>query len=54
LPATRFAKPQVQRGWLLPHAEAECGPAVNQLVNELLSPEVADNLGDVLGIERLS
>jgi hypothetical protein len=46
--------PKYKEAGFFPHAEAECGPAVNQLVNELLSPEVADNLGDMLGIERLS
>lgn len=46
--------PKYKQAGFFPHAEAECGPAVNQLINEMLSPEVADKLGDKLGIERLS
>jgi hypothetical protein len=46
--------PKYKEAGFFPHAEAECGPAVNQLVNEIVSPDVADKLGDKLGIERLS
>lgn len=37
-----------------PHADADCGPAINALVRELTAPAFADRIGALLGIERLS
>ena len=37
-----------------PHADADCGPAINALVRELTAPAFADRIGDLLGIARLS
>jgi hypothetical protein len=37
-----------------PHADVDCGPAINALVRELTAPAFADRIGDLLGITRLS
>ena len=37
-----------------PHADADCGPALNALVGELTAPAFANRIGDLLGIARLS
>ena len=36
-----------------PYDSADCGPAINALVERLTSPEVADAIGQRLGIDRL-
>jgi len=36
-----------------PHEQADCGPSVNALIDELTSAEFADAIGSRLGIERL-
>jgi hypothetical protein len=52
--ALRQDFPQYKEAGYLPYSEKECGPAVVELINEATSPQVADTLGDQLGIERLS
>jgi hypothetical protein len=52
--ALRRDFPKYKEAGYLPYSEKECGPAVVALINEVTSPEVADTLGDQLGIERLS
>jgi hypothetical protein len=37
-----------------PYADADCGPAVRQLVTGLTSAAFADAIGDALGIDKLS
>jgi hypothetical protein len=52
--ALRQDFPNYGEAGFLPYSEKECGPAVTDLVNEVTSPDVADALGEQLGIERLS
>jgi hypothetical protein len=46
--------PRYRGTGFFPHADADCGPALNALVGELTAPAFADRIGDLLGIERLS
>lgn len=46
--------PRYRGAGFFPHARADCGPAVNALVDALTSPAFADRLGTLLGIERMS
>lgn len=46
--------PKYKEAGFFPYLEEECGPAVVKLVEEVTAPEVADKLGDKLGIERMS
>lgn len=45
--------PRYAGAGFFPYADADCGPAVRELVAELCRPEVATVLGEQLGIERL-
>lgn len=58
LPADRRADlardfPTYGEAGFFPYAPADCGPSVRELVAELTSPEVADAVGQRLGIEHL-
>ena len=46
--------PRYRGAGFFPHAEADCGPAINTLVHELTAADFADRIGDLLGIQRLS
>jgi len=46
--------PRYRGAGFFPHADADCGPALNALVGELTAPAFADRIGDLLGIARLS
>jgi hypothetical protein len=46
--------PRYRGAGFFPHAQTDCGPAINALVQELTAPDFADRIGDLLGIERLS
>ena len=46
--------PRYRGAGFFPHADADCGPAINALVRELTAPAFADRIGDLLGIARLS
>lgn len=46
--------PHYRGAGFFPHADGDCGPALNALVGELTAPAFADRVGDLLGIERLS
>ena len=46
--------PRYRGAGFFPHAQADCGPAINTLVDELTAPAFADRIGMLLGIERLS
>jgi hypothetical protein len=46
--------PRYRGAGFFPHAEADCGPAINALVKELTAAGFADRVGDLLGIARLS
>lgn len=46
--------PRYRGAGFFPHADVDCGPAVNALVRELTAPAFADRVGDLLGIEHLS
>jgi hypothetical protein len=46
--------PKYKEAGFFPYSDDECGPTVTKLVEELTSPEVADKLGDKLGIEKMS
>jgi hypothetical protein len=52
--ALREDFPQYKEAGYFPYSDEECGPAVQQLVQEVTAPEVADRLGAKLGIEKLS
>jgi hypothetical protein len=45
--------PRYASAGFFPYDEADCGPAIQSLVEELTSPEFADALGTRLGIEHL-
>jgi len=45
--------PRYAGAGFFPYADADCGPAVRELVAELCRPEVATVLGEQLGIEHL-
>lgn len=44
---------QPEAGYL-PYEPSECGASVNAIVEELTSPEIADAIGESLGVENLS
>jgi 2OG-Fe(II) oxygenase superfamily len=46
--------PKYKEAGFFPYADGECGPSINQLIGELTAPELADKLGDKLGIAKLS
>ncbi len=46
--------PAYRGAGFFPHADADCGPAINALVRELTASAFADRIGALLGIERLS
>ncbi|CBL47215.1 Hypothetical protein HDN1F_36320 [gamma proteobacterium HdN1] len=46
--------PAMKGAGYLPWERNECGQSVNALVEELISPTIADAIGTQLGIERLS
>lgn len=45
--------PRYPSAGFFPHEQADCGPSVNALIDELTSAGVADAIGRRLGIERL-
>ena len=53
-PALAADFPRYRGAGFFPHADADCGPAVNALVAEVTAPAFADAIGARLGIERLS
>jgi len=53
-PALAADFPRYRGAGFFPHAESDCGPAINALVAELTAPAFADAIGARLGIERLS
>jgi len=46
--------PQYRGAGFFPYASSDCGASMNTLVAELTAPAFADQVGDLLGIERLS
>jgi hypothetical protein len=46
--------PRYRGAGFFPHVDADCGPAVNALVRELTTADFADQVGRLLGIQRLS
>jgi hypothetical protein len=46
--------PKYERSGFFPYLPEECGPSVQQVVEDIKSPEFADALGNTLGVERLS
>ena len=46
--------PKYKEAGFFPYSEEECGPAIIELIEEVTSPEIADQLGDKLGIKHLS
>ena len=52
--ALREDFPKYREAGFFPHADDECGPSINQLISELTAPEIADKLGNKLGIDKLS
>ena len=46
--------PRYRGAGFFPHADSDCGPAINALVRELTAPAFADRIGDLLGIGQLS
>jgi hypothetical protein len=46
--------PRYRGAGFFPHTAADCGPAINALVQELTAADFADRVGDLLGIARLS
>lgn len=53
-PALGADFPAYRGAGFFPHARADCGPAINTLVEDLTAPPFADRIGTLLGIERLS
>ena len=45
--------PKYAEAGFFPYEESDCGPSVNQLVGELIDPNVASAVGTRLGIENL-
>ena len=52
-PALEQDFPRYGSAGFFPYEEADCGPAVQSLVQQLTSPAFADALGAMLGIEHL-
>ncbi len=46
--------PSQKEAGYLPFEEADCGPSVRAVVDEMISPEIADAIGDQLGLPNLS
>lgn len=46
--------PDYQRSGFFPYQPSECGPSVQRVIEEMLSPAFSDTLGDLLGVPRLS
>ena len=46
--------PNYPSAGFFPHEQADCGPSINQLIEELSSPAIADAIGLRLGVENLS
>lgn len=46
--------PNMKGAGYLPYTDDECGPAVNNLIQQLTAAGFANGLGDALGIEQLS
>jgi 2OG-Fe(II) oxygenase superfamily len=46
--------PKNKEAGFFPYSEEECGPAIIDLIEEATSPEIADKLGEKLGIKNLS
>jgi len=46
--------PKYDRSGFFPYVPEECGPAIQQLIDDIRSPVFADALGNALGVERLS
>ena len=46
--------PQYRGAGFFPYASSDCGASMNTLIAELTAPAFADQVGDLLGIERLS
>lgn len=46
--------PDYQRSGFFPYLPDECGPSVQRVIEEMLSPAFADTLGDLLGVAKLS
>lgn len=46
--------PRYAGAGFFPHDPAECGPAINRLIAELVAPDFADAIGAPLGIDGLS
>lgn len=46
--------PRYPSAGFFPHEAADCGPSINQLIEELSSPPIADAIGARLGIDKLS
>lgn len=45
--------PRYRGAGFFPHDPTDCGPSINALIDEITSTDVAQQLGDALGIERL-
>jgi hypothetical protein len=52
--ALRDDFPKYKEAGFFPYADDECGPSITQLIGELTAPEIADKLGNKLGIDKLS
>ncbi|RLU04104.1 MAG: 2OG-Fe(II) oxygenase [Ketobacter sp.] len=46
--------PNIRGAGYLPYEPEQCGPLFNDLINTMTSPEFANQLGDLLGIEQMA
>ena len=46
--------PKYERSGFFPYLAQECGPSVQRVIEEMLTPVFADTLGDLLGVPQLS
>lgn len=46
--------PRYSSAGFFPHEQADCGPAINDLIGQLISPAFADAVGGLLGIDNLA
>ncbi|GAB2883200.1 2OG-Fe(II) oxygenase [Microbulbifer echini] len=46
--------PHLKGAGYLPHEKDACGDSINTLIEQFITPEFADTIGDNLGIEKLS
>lgn len=53
-PALAIDFPRYPGAGFFPHELVDCGPSINRLIEELITPAVADTIGMRLGIESLS